>query len=98
MPTIKIPQNIVIVDQNGAPVKDPNGNRVEVSFVRDFILSTVINDAKFGKDLRGLYASMDINEAFKNAKAGDKILVSQDLWLRLKDVVSEPSSVYNVPV
>jgi hypothetical protein len=98
MPGIRVPQNIVIVDQNGAPVKDPNGNRAEVAFVRDFILTTLVNDPKFGKDLRALHASMDISDAFKTAKVGDKVMISHDLWSRLKDVVMEPSNAYNVVI
>jgi hypothetical protein len=98
MPTIKVPSNVFLTDPTGAPVKDKDGFPVEIDFVNSFLSGTVLNDPKWGKDVKGLYAAMDLREMFKNTSAGSEVVVSQDLWEKLKEVVSEPSSPYNVAV
>jgi hypothetical protein len=98
MPTIKIPENVTLANPDGSIVKDDRGNEVQIDFVKSFLTNTVANDQKFGKDLSSLHASIDVCAAFKDKNPGDEVLLSQDVWTKLKDVVKEPTSPYNVAV
>lgn len=98
MPTIKIPSNVILTDMNGTPVKSENGALVEIDFVKSFLGNTVLNDPKWGKSTQWLFAAMDLNDMFKNASPGSEVVISQDVWDKLREVVAEPSSPYNVSV
>jgi hypothetical protein len=98
MPVIKIPSNVYLQDASDQPIKDDKGMPVQVDFVKSFLLNTVLNDPKWGKDMKSLFASIDLAEAFKKSGPDDEVLISQDGWEKLKEVMSEPSSPYNTVV
>jgi len=98
MPKIKVPSNVKLADNQGNPIKNAEGFPVELEFAKDFLLGTVINDQKFGKNVEWLRAAIFVSEAFTGAAAGTEVLVSQDVLDKLKDVVSEPTTPYNVLV
>jgi hypothetical protein len=98
MPKIRVPANVVITDEEGNPVKTSDGKTVEIDFVRSFLFNTILNDQKFGRSVAHLFAAMDTRDAFKGTSPGSEVVISQDVWEKLKEVVSEPSTPYNVPV
>ena len=71
---------------------------MQIDFTKSFLLNTVLNDAKFGKDLKSLYVAIDLAKAFEKAEPGSEVLISQDGWEKLKEVMSEPSNPYNTGV
>jgi hypothetical protein len=98
MPTIKVPQNIQLLDLSDQPVLNQDGVPVQIDFAKSFLLNTVLNDAKFGSNLKSLYVAIDLAKAFEKSEPGSEVLISQDGWEKLKEVVSEPSAAYNVTV
>lgn len=98
MPTIKVPANITLTNPDGATAKDQNGNEIQVDFVKSFLVNTVTNDPKFGKNVGYLYAAMDLASAFNGKNPGDTVFLSSELWAKLKEVINEPSSPYNTAI
>jgi hypothetical protein len=63
--------------------------------LRNFIVRTVMRDAKWGKPLSTLYAGMEIRGAFNAAKEGDIVELTHDQYEKLMDVLSNPTEGYN---
>ncbi len=98
MPTIKIPENIKLLNPDGSSVQGPDGKDVTLDFVKTFLIQTLTNDAKFGKNVTYLYAAMDLQSLFNDANPGDCVFLSQDVYDKLKEVVNEPTVPYNTSV
>ena len=90
MPKITVPQDIEI--EIGAPKPVP------FSFVGDFLTRTLLRDKQFGVNTEQLFAAMEIRTAFKEAKPGCTVELTEDQWTKLAAVTRTPSDPYNPAV
>lgn len=102
---IKIPEDIVLRDQEGNPIlirgKDGEviGEAPPANFLR-WLKTNVLVDQKLGKSSKDILAASDVIE--KVGKAEDKqwefLELTDSEWSMLKPVVEEPSGGYNPAV
>ncbi len=82
---ITIPADITITDGT---------NSAAFSFVTNLVMNTLTLDPQFGASVAALHASRDIRESFKEAKPGDVIALSDDLYSQLRTVTDRPTHAY----
>ena len=66
-------------------------NEQEISF-QEFVQGTLLIDNKFGKNMKLIMTSINLRDKFKVAV--DKISLTEEEWLILKEVAEEPSGGY----
>ncbi len=94
MKTIIIPPPIQILDDNRTPMME-NGALHVISF-KKFLESTVLKDPKWGESMEGILAVVDIK--IKLAADEEKLILDDDVWKKLLDIVSKPTYPYNPPI
>ena len=87
MPTIRIPTNAILEYADDQGEKKTRA----MTFVDDWIIGTLTNDASFGANGAAGLAAGDIMAAFRGRKPGDLVEITHDQHERLVKVIASPN-------